>query len=462
MPQATLTCQLDNPATGDSSRFSLPGQRSHSTNAALRVVPNAQWIGTTTGRIATCAHSWMQSVHWVVGSGLYVPSRTHGPRGMNQTTIRICQEISALSECRPGIGYLARKLGLSERAVQYHLDMLREAGLLAYRSKGTRITGTIRQASVYERLIPAEFDTALGIRTVGEGVQRRPVGIAEESRSTIGKLAKKAARKVRRSRSRKPSQGKGRCTPMQGGTSNSSSAGTTTSPTESKLDDGTSDFPAQKSPKKARRTLNRVGRRHQLARELIGQVPWLGNANPDRIAWVAREVADAGWSSTEVAACLDQFALGPADGIRRPSGVLARRLRGATRILRTPQARQECVQAWRDSQQAARSEHDRAQYETFGPGPSSASVQRLVQEAFRRIPTQQPEEPDVMHEITAESPAMTLEDLSRDEVIDMRAAAAKDPDLIGMVIDLMGENQARRLYTNTAVNRYKVSQEISA
>nr|WSX25630.1 helix-turn-helix domain-containing protein [Streptomyces tubercidicus] len=448
---------------GDSSGFSLPVQRNNSPVTALRVAPNAQWVSTSTGRIATCAHSWMQSVHWVVGSGLYVPSRTHGPRGMNQTTLRICQEISALAECRPGIAYLARKLGLSERAVQYHLGMLREAGLLVYRSKGTRITGTIRQASVYERIIPTEFDTALGIRTVGEGVHRRPVGIAEESRSVIGKLAKKAARKVRRSRSRKPSQGKGRCTLMEGGTSASSTAGTTTYPPESKLASGTSNCPTPKIPKqRTRHALNRIGRRHQLARELVAQVPWLGNANPARIAWVAREVADAGWSADEVRAYLSQFAIGDGQGMRRPSGVLARRLRGATRLLRTPQARQECVQAWRDSRQATRGEHDRAQYETFGPGPSSPSIQRLAQQAFRRIADAQRTEETVMYEITADTTAMTLEDLTRDEVIDLRAAAAKDPDVIGLAIDLMGEDKARRLYTNAAVDRYKASQEISA
>ncbi|MFF3547143.1 winged helix-turn-helix domain-containing protein [Streptomyces platensis] len=464
MHDVHTTCQLSDAGTGDSSRISLPGQRNHGARPALRVAPSHQWLSTTTGRIAK-GQPWMMAVHWAADTKAkrYTPSSSHGPRGMNHTTLRICQEIANLKVCRPGVAYLMRKLKLSERSVEYHLGMLREAGLLVYRTKGTNVTGIGGQASVFERVIPVAYDEHHGIRTTGEGVQRRQVGAAPESRNVLGKLSKKAARKVRRPRSKKASSAEGRCTLMQGGTSASSTAGTSTYPSESKLASGTSNCPTPKIPKqRARRTLNRVGRRHQLARELIGQVPWLGNANPDRIAWVAREVADAGWSSTEVAAYLDQFALGPADGIRRPSGVLARRLRGATRILRTPQARQECVQAWRDSQQAARSEHDRAQYETFGPGPSSASVQRLVQEAFRRIPTQQIEETHVMDEITADSPAMVLEDLTRDEVIDMRAAAAKDPDLICMAVDLMGEDKARRLYTNAAVDRYLANQEIYA
>lgn len=463
MPQRTASCQLDNPTMGDSSGISLPGQRTKTLNTALRVAPSHQWLSTTTGRIAK-GQPWMMAAHWAADpkAKRYTPSSSHGPRGMNHTTLRICQEIANLKVCRPGVAYLMRRLKLSERSVEYHLGMLREAGLLVYRTKGTNVTGIGGQASVYERVIPAAYDEHHGIRTTGEGVQRRQVGAAAESRSVLGKLSKKAARKVRRPRSKKTSSGQGRCTLMQGGTSDSSTAGTSTYPPESKLASGTSDCPTPKIPQqRARRALNRVGRRHQLARELVAQVPWLGRANTARIAWVAREVADAGWSADEVRAYLDQFALGDHEGIRRPSGVLARRLRGATRILRTPQARQECVQAWRDSQQATRGEHDRAQYETFGPGPSNASVQRLVQEAFRRIPTQQDQEAVLLEEITVDSPAMALEDLTREEVIDMRTAAAKDPDLIGMAIDLMGEDQARRLYTNIAVDRYVANQEAS-
>lgn len=67
-----------------------------------------------------------------------------------------------------------------------------------------------------------------------------------------------------------------------------------------------------------------------------------------------------------------------------------------------------------------------------------------------------------MYEITADTTAMALEDLTPAEVIDLRATAAKDPDVIGLAIDLMGEEKARRLYTNAAVDRFKASQEISA
>jgi len=64
----------------------------------LRVFAAAQWVHATTGRIATCAHSWMQAVHWVAGSGLYTPSRTHGPK-WGPTTIAIAQEIADQRGC---------------------------------------------------------------------------------------------------------------------------------------------------------------------------------------------------------------------------------------------------------------------------------------------------------------------------------------------------------------------------
>ncbi|MFF1916192.1 winged helix-turn-helix domain-containing protein [Streptomyces sp. NPDC058239] len=324
---------------------------------ALRVLAAAQWVSTTTGRIATDPYSWMQSVHWVGGSGLYTPSRSYGPK-WGPTTVLIAQELSALTECRPGVEYLARKLKLSKRTVQYHLDMLREAGLLVYRTKGTRITGSIRQASVYERVIPVEFDEALGIRTVGEGVERRPVGIAEEGRKLIGKLAKKAARKVRRRQPRTVVSGKGRCTPMQGGTSAISSTGTSSFPSETELASGEADCPTPKKSKRGPRKLNKVGRRMQLASELISQVPWLGGASRPRISWIIRHVADAGWTALEVQAIAEQDAPLSAADVRRCSGMLAHRLKGVHLLYKTQTQRDQLVEHWRTSRTAERARHN--------------------------------------------------------------------------------------------------------
>ncbi|MGW1870974.1 helix-turn-helix domain-containing protein [Streptomyces mauvecolor] len=406
-----------------------------------------QWVSTTTGRIATCPYSWLQAVHWVAGSGLYTPSRRHGPK-WGPTTIALAQELSALSECRPGIGYLSRKLGVSERTVQYHLGMLREAGLLAYRSKGTRLAGSLRQASHFERIIPVAFDTALGIRTVqsdgAPAVERRPVGIAEEAREVMAKLARTAARKVRRKRSR----GRGRCTPMQGGTSSPSTAGTTVLPPESKLDDGTKDAPAAKKQQKQARQLNKIGRRHQLARELITEVSWLAPASSPRIAWIVRHVADAGWSCHQVRAFLSLG--GEPAAARRPSGMLAHRLKGAEKLWDTEAKRVTATQAWQDSQ-LSRKQTSKGFDGPWGQ-PCRVSVQRLMAEAAARVRQLDTAAATVID--LADEPAVdALESLTREEIVDMRAAAMKDPTLILTTIDLAGEDYARRLYTNQLVDQ---------
>ncbi|MFD8626636.1 transcriptional regulator [Streptomyces hygroscopicus] len=459
MQYAHPSCQHDDPRTGDSHGKSTPKVGTQCTEH-IRVAPAQQWISTTAGRIATDPYSWMQAVHWISGSGLYTPSRTHGPK-WGETTIRLAQELSALKECRPGIAYLTRKLKASARTVKYHLDMLREAGLLVYRVKGSRITSSIRQASEFERVIPAEFDTALGIRTIGEGVQRRPVGIAEEGRSAIGKLAKKAARKVRRKRSRKSSSAQSRCTPMQGGSPGSSSATGTHSPSESKLASGQQKSPTPKKPKRAKRTLNRVGRRYQLARELIQQVGWLAGASTQRIAWIVKDVADAGWTAHEVIAWLDTTAE-PEHGTRRPSGLLGYRLKGVTGMpgWQTKEQRAAAVCVMRDSRRAEHARHDR------GPAggwdftncqePESRAVRRTFDEAMadvRRV-LQQREAPVELFTIDPATPeTVRIEDFSREVVIDLRAAAEKDPGLIFNSLESIGERDTRRLYTNRLVDR---------
>jgi DNA-binding transcriptional ArsR family regulator len=424
----------------------------------------AQWLDATAGRIATCAHSWMQAVHWVAGSGLYTPSRTHGPK-WGATTIAIAQEISALKECRPGIDYLARKLKVSERTVQYHLGMLREAGLLVYRSKGTRLTGVGGRASVFERIIPAAFDEALGIRTVGEGATRRPVGAAPEHRTLLGKLAKKAARKVRRRPRRTRSSRRGLCTPMQGGTSTGFSAGGTHSPSEAKLASGeaesTTGKKSNRGPKKPKK-LNKVGRRYQLARELIQMVPWLQGAAVPRIAWIVRHVADAGWTALEVQAAAERLVSEKEP--HRPSAVLAYRLASCHLLYTTPGRRRVMVEDWQDSRRAQQARHTGYTDLTTGArGPVSVSVRHIVAEAFRRTrqivagPAADTAGFDI--DCTTTPDRLDLESLDREFIKQVRADAAADPSLIISALETgMDERDARRLYTNWLVDQALAAQ----
>ncbi|MFH8581665.1 transcriptional regulator [Streptomyces zaomyceticus] len=463
MQYAQPSCQLPRARKGDSRLISphSGGTQGHQAPVleTFRVSDAAQWLSTTTGRIAPEAYSWMQAVHWIAGCGLYNPATGHGPK-WGPTTVAVAQEIAALVECRPGIDYLARKLGMSERTVQYHLAHLRAAGLLVYRSRGTRLAGRVRLASVYERVIPAQFDRALGIRTVlrdeaAPAYERTAVGIAEEGRTTIATLARKAARKVRRKRTKqgvdKSVDGKGRCTPMQVGTSAVSTTGSLSLPPE-KLASGKKSSPTPKQQKPKRRALNRVGRRHQLARELITAVPWLGQAAAPRIAWIVRHVADAGWSCDEVCAFLS---LADISGARRPSGMLAHRLKGAHQLWATPGQRAAGVEAWHQAEEQRRQHRIatvRADRETTGDVTHTQSAHAIQAWADATHAMQEAvgTEGATCHGL---EDLRTPEDLSREEVLQHRAWAEQDPGFILAALDCgMTEHDARRLYTNRLVD----------
>lgn len=436
-------------------------------------VPEAsQWLTTSTGRIALDGYSWMQAVHWVAGSGLYLPRRhrSHGPRSFGPTTVRVAQELAELFPCRPGIEYLVRRTGLSERSVEYHLGMLREAGLLAYVVRGTRIRGEKAQASEFARMVPPEFDAALGIRTAGEGSGRRMTGIGEAGRELMASLSKKAARKVRKRRAKSslkaPAKGvrktadlgsvttvsdEVRCTPMVGSSRSAFSAGTTSLPSENKLASGQSDSPTPKKVKRGRRKLNAVGRRFQLASELIRQVPWMGRASVPRIAWILKEVSDAGWTADEVIAFLD---CGDAPGtVHRPSGFLAGRLKTATAQWPHAEGRARAVQAYRDSRRAEKARHQ--EWEGDWTPPRSESVRRLVANAFA---PQQPQYdlPDGYQDAGETGPDVPGEE----ELKELRATAWQEfllgrPDQVVMTLDTLGPAAAEQIYGADLVQRVR-------
>ncbi|MGI5451490.1 transcriptional regulator [Streptomyces sp. CA-243310] len=436
---------------------------------ALYVAEASQWLTASTGRIALDGYSWMQAVHWVAGSGLYEPRRhrSHGPRAFGPTTVRVAQELAELFPCRPGIEYLVRRTGLSERSVEYHLGMLRESGLLAYIVRGTRVRGEAALASEFARMIPVEFDVALGIRTAGEGAGRRMTGIAAAGRELIAALSKKAARKVRKRRAKTSPKtsasstggarkagvtavsDEARCTPMVGSSRSVLSAGTTSFPSENRLASGQSDFPTPKKVNCGRRKLNSVGRRFQLAGELIRQVPWMGRAAVPRIAWILKEVADTGWTADEVIAFLD---LGDApERVHRPSGFLAGRL--ATAVAQWPNAegRARAVQAYRDSRRAGNARHQ--EWEGRWQAPISESVRRLVAES---IPRQQQPANDAQGEVL---PAQTgIDDLDQEQQRELRVMARGEfargeTTLVMGAVDTFGRAAAERLYGADLVQR---------
>jgi hypothetical protein len=248
---------------------------------------------------------------------------------------------------------------------------------------------------------------------------------------------------------------------MQGGYSSSSSAAGTHSPSESKLASGQEKSPTQKSSKRGSRTLNRVGRRYQLARELITLVPWLHGASVPRIAWIVRHVADAGWSAIEVQAAAERIVSEKEP--RRPSGLLAYRLASCHLLYTTAGRRRVLVDDWRDSRVAEKARHaGNDELTGVDRRPAAVSVQRIIREAFRRTAqiAAGPVDDADCFTIDADNPETTaLEDLDRALVLASRAEAAEDPNVILNALAYgMSERDARRLYTNRLVNQALAAQ----
>lgn len=463
----------------------------------------SQWLSTSASRLAMDGYSWMQAVHWVAGRGLYQPRRHHGsgPRSFGPTTVRVAQELAKFVQCRPGIELLMARTGLCKRSVKNHLRMLRETGLLVWVFQGTREKGGDRKASEFVMVVPPAFDAALGIRTVqryeaAPDYTRAVAGISETGRELVGALGMKAARKVRKPRKKVaskrlakaspaasaqgaaasgehgqgqvagPDLGKGRCTPMQGGTSTFSTAGSNSLPSEGDLASGKRTSSHPKKAKRGPRKLNRVGRRFQLAGELRRRVPWLRSAALDRISYVVGEVSDAGWTADDVLACLDSLGHEPPIGVRRPSGFLAARLRGMATMpgWTTEQQRAEQTTHRERAVDAARKDRiqqvrrDRERSENAWQAPRSAAVRREVDQLIDQA--RAPKPPAV---VAGEGlPELAgPQDLTGAERAQMRRAAAAElmsgeTTLIAMAVDGWGPAAAERIYSPGLVHRARL------
>lgn len=422
---------------------------------------SGQWLETTTARVAQDGYGWMQAVHWVADGGRYRPRRSHGP-AFGESTVRVARELVRFSPCRPGVTHLSQRLSLSERSIQYHLQMLRQAGLLAYVQRGTRVRAQGRRASEFARVIPVEFDRCLGIRVTGTGALRRPVGIAESGRAAIAALGRKAARGgMRRGPRRRPRPGARTpvrgpaatappCTPKEVATPGIPPTGSTHLPSEAERAGRTT--PARRPARRGPGLLNAVGRRYRLAAELIRQVDWLGRCDTPRIAWVIRHVADAGWTVDEVRAWL--HARGEADTVRRPSGLLATLLRGAESVLDTPHKRAAAVADWRDARSATARRHQAWQPEPSPP--RSRAVRELVAASLAAAPPA--EAGPVPAALPAPRPADGPQVLAPDDAALLRETAwgefmLGDSALVRSAVRTWGPERAAAVYGEVLVRR---------
>ncbi|TJZ97443.1 hypothetical protein [Actinacidiphila oryziradicis] len=162
-----------------------------------------------------------------------------------------------------------------------------------------------------------------------------------------------------------------------------------------------------------------------------------------------REVADAGWSADEVIAWLDN---GDApQAVRRPSGFLARRLEHATTLWPDAAGRARAVEAARDSQRAEHARH--VEWEGDWQMPRSAAVLAEVRASFSRSVPAQQEEPGMGDVVRTDDGLPVLEEFTREQIIDLRRDAEKDPSVIEFTINTAGEVYARRLYSNRLVDQ---------
>ncbi|MYW00380.1 hypothetical protein GT354_41205 [Streptomyces sp. SID3343] len=340
----------------------------------MPVVEAQQWVWTTRSRIAD-AMSWLQAMQWSVE--MLVPGLS------TESTMPLARVMARLSEYRPGIEYLARASGVKERTVCNQLRAWREAGLIAYVLKGGR-RGKLRWASRWALVIPPMYDRALGIVTEGRGPGRRMVRVVGRAgRRTIARLARLTARKRPTRTGRRSSRvgpARKRCRGGVRGYQELSTAGLIGFPPE-ELGHGTAAGSITKETDKKPRQggpgkRNSYQLRWALARDLVHRVPWLARVDVARVSWVAREVADAGWSADLVVAWLDQAGGDVPAHVHRPSGLLKYRLAAAARAWTTPERRARALEQWRDSRTAAAARHREWDQAADAPpsGPSAEAA----------------------------------------------------------------------------------------
>jgi hypothetical protein len=177
-------------------------------------------------------------------------------------------------------------------------------------------------------------------------------------------------------------------------------------------------------------------------------VPWLSRASAPRIAWIARHCADAGWQWQEVQAAAEEA--GPIDTMdsRRPSGLLAYRLKGAHELYASAKARHLMLTAWEDSRLRERIRHQG--WDTAAAIPGQATGTAAAAMTHIR---------NVLENITAEhatehhAGTVDLEALTRDEILEHRAFAAKDPQYVSGLLATLGDRDTRRLLTHRLVDQ---------
>lgn len=322
------SCQLDNPAMGDSSRISLPGQRNHSPNTAPDATTwtparsDEQELEHTLAR-RTGPRRWLRAVTWLISAGLH-------PKA-NATTMRVAEDLAERMDYDRGwvlygLDRMAARLRISRATAKRHIRYLRELAALAFVSHGTQhnsrrargLDGYAATATTYAATIPAAYDHAMGHRILGTGYearividQRAQVPVENQGREPLSLTVEKEEGKQK----------------VVGGetTTGKPAANDSTSPT--------------KASSKKRGTLlgakvTAAGAQlaDRLARTLRNRLPWLRRASHDQVRWICADMGERSWTEQQALQfAADAATVGRGAGLLwqpdRPHAILAAHLR---------------------------------------------------------------------------------------------------------------------------------------
>ncbi|ROQ67499.1 hypothetical protein EDD93_1936 [Streptomyces sp. 840.1] len=369
-----------------------------------------QELDTTPSRRAR-PPAWLRAVVWLVEAGLH--------RRAGATTLAVARDLAGRMDYRLGfvlydLEGTATRCGVSVATVKRHVRVLRELGALVWRRHGSkrnlhlsgrRYAGT---ATVYAATIPPVYDSAMGHRLEGAGHEARVCGLTDAGRERAVEAARVDSRPVGNSPVENRSPG-GRAPHSSGPRHNVRTADVSGRVNYTPRTNHTSRGRA--TPGRAtRRSPLRVARDIAVARQVRPLVAWTQHEGLRRLAYALRPLIDRGLDARDIAAEL----CGLAPGWRpvRPA-------------------------AWITVALARDREEPVAHGRTDPPG------------AFRRAVADAGEPWAV---VCADGPSYGVEGLTREEVVQLRSAAATDPGLVLAALENLGERDTRRLYTNRLVD----------
>ena len=397
-----------------------------------------QTVTRTRSRTAR-PRAWLRAVCWLIGAGAH-------PRA-GSTTMSVAKDLAQRMDYERGLVLYdlqgtARRLGVSTATVKRHVALLRQMGALVWLRHGSKrnlhlpgrkYTAT---ATIYGAAIPPAYDTAMGHRISGEGYEARIVGVTEAGRDIAIAAARQRARQANNS------------SPQQGSSAGREphSRGSTRMSEKAKVSGGCKDTSRKRATSNTtptrpttghekRRSAAQVARDCQVASRVRPMLDWTQREGLRRLAFALRPLIDAGLTCADIAAELHSWYLTWRP--TQPAAYITARLRAQPEETAPPAA-------------GGQGEWTAMPWQR----PQEAEVAQLVDEAFARMRHRTAQSGEALPNFAVGRDGLTdLEQLTRGEVLELRAAAQKDPSMITMTVETCGETYARRLYTHHLVDQ---------